>query len=135
MDIGITTPALLFPAISLLLLAYTNRFLALANVIRNLKESLAQNKEQTAEKGLRAQLDNLRRRIHLIRRMQEIGTLSFIFCVIAMFILYAGLSVTGGIFFGISIILLGVSLMISVAEIHISVKALDIHLSDIEEKC
>ncbi|MGB0371713.1 MAG: DUF2721 domain-containing protein [Opitutales bacterium] len=135
MNLGITTPALLFPAISLLLLAYTNRFLALANVIRSLKESLSGGTEQTEKNALRAQLENLRKRIRLIQRMQEVGAMSFLFCVISMFVLYAGLQAAGGIIFAISIILLGVSLVISIAEIHISVKALDIHLSDIEESC
>jgi Protein of unknown function (DUF2721). len=36
MEINLTTPALLFPAISLLLLAYTSRFLALAALMREL---------------------------------------------------------------------------------------------------
>jgi hypothetical protein len=35
-QLSLTTPALLFSAISLLLLAYTNRFLAYASVVRNL---------------------------------------------------------------------------------------------------
>ena len=35
-ELSLTTPALLFSAISLIMLAYTNRFLAYAAVVRNL---------------------------------------------------------------------------------------------------
>ena len=43
MEIDISTPALLFSAISLLILAYTNRFLTIAQIIRNLKKNYDDN--------------------------------------------------------------------------------------------
>ena len=86
MDLGLTTPALLFPAISLLLLAYTNRFLTLANLIRELHKSYKSNPEQI----ILAQISNLRYRVYLIRDMQVWGIASFFLSALCMFFLYAG---------------------------------------------
>lgn len=124
----LTTPALLFPAISLLFLAYTNRFIALANVIRNLH---AAHQKEPNPKNLR-QIRNLRRRVRIIQRMQEAGVLSFVLCVASMGCVFFGLDQAGQVVFGLSLLLLGASLILAVVEIHISVQALDIHLSDME---
>lgn len=128
MELTLATPALLFPAISLLFLAYTNRFIALANVIRNLH---AAHMKEPNPKNVR-QIQNLRRRVRIIQRMQEAGVLSFVLCVISMGLLFFGYLEAGGLVFGGSLGLLGLSLGLAVVEIHISVQALDIHLSDIE---
>ncbi|WP_158771395.1 DUF2721 domain-containing protein [Paraglaciecola sp. L1A13] len=122
MTITLTTPAMLFPAISLLLLAYTNRFLALASTIRNLDPT--QDQENT-----HAQINNLRKRIQLIKRMQEFGAFSFFLCVLSMLAIYAEYQTIGSTIFAASLILLLYSLGLSVREINISVEALDLHLS------
>jgi hypothetical protein len=129
MDIGLTTPALLFPAISLLLLAYTNRFLTLANLIRELHKSYKSNPEDI----ILAQISNLRYRVVLIRNMQVYGIASFFLCVLCMFVLFAGQILIGKIIFGASLIALLVSLGISFREIQVSVDALNYRLSDLEE--
>ena len=86
MEISLTTPALLFPAISLLMLAYTNRFLTIATIIRNLHDRY----RNEANDNLLGQIANLRYRIYLIRNMQIFGVLSLLFCVISMFALFTG---------------------------------------------
>lgn len=129
MDINLTTPALLFPAISLLLLAYTNRFLALANLIRGLHRQYKEHPNTV----IIGQLKNLRRRVIMIRNMQAFGITSLLLCVVCMFLLFSGEVLLGKYIFGLSLILLIVSLSISVVEIQISVKALNIQLSDLEE--
>lgn len=129
MDIGLTTPALLFPAISLLLLAYTNRFLTLANLIRELHKSYKTNPEDI----ILAQISNLRYRVVLIRNMQAYGIASFFLCVLCMFVLFAGQILIGKIIFGVSLICLLISLGISFREIQVSVDALNYRLSDLEE--
>jgi hypothetical protein len=86
MEISINTPALLFPAITLLMLAYTNRFLALSTLIRNLHGKYKQGLEDP--EALRGQIKNLKRRMNLIRQMQASGVLSFFFCVLCMFFFY-----------------------------------------------
>ncbi|MFK7953496.1 MAG: DUF2721 domain-containing protein [Ekhidna sp.] len=128
MNITLTTPALLFPAISLLLLAYTNRFLAIATLIRQLHKSYLNNPESVLE----GQLKNLRKRLSLIRAMQLFGVLSLFLCVLAMSFIYLEVDSTGGVLFGISLLSLLVSLFISLREIQLSTKALDIELSDME---
>ncbi|MEP0355437.1 MAG: DUF2721 domain-containing protein [Paraglaciecola sp.] len=124
MDITLTTPAMLFPAISLLLLAYTNRFLALASVIRNFdleKENTNSNE----------QIKNLRQRIQLIKNMQAAGIASFFMCVLSMLAIYANYQTVGSSIFACSLVLLLYSLWLSVREIRISIEALDMHLSQL----
>ncbi|MEO9944465.1 MAG: DUF2721 domain-containing protein [Paraglaciecola sp.] len=124
MDITLTTPAMLFPAISLLLLAYTNRFLALASVIRNFDLE----KENT---NSNAQIKNLRQRIQLIKNMQAAGIASFFMCVLSMLAIYANYQTVGSSIFACSLVLLLYSLWLSVREIRISIEALDMHLSQL----
>ena len=128
MQITLTTPALLFPAISLLLLAYTNRFLAIATLIRQLHKSYLNDPKSVLE----GQLKNLRKRLFLIRAMQMFGVVSLLLCVLAMFFIYLKVGEWGSVIFGISLVLLLLSLVISVREIQLSTKALDLELSDME---
>jgi hypothetical protein len=130
MSIDITTPALLFPAISLLLLAYTNRFLALATLIRGLHERYQANPDAL----IVAQISNLRYRVRLIQQMQAFGVLSLFVCVLCMFALFAGQIVLGNVTFGVSLILMLVSLAVSVREIQVSSVALNLHLKNLEGK-
>jgi Protein of unknown function (DUF2721) len=129
MEITITTPALLFPAISLLMLAYTNRFLTLATIIRNLYDRY----HSVPSENVLAQIVNLRYRIYLIRNMQIFGVLSLLFCVISMFALFAGWIVGGQWMFGFALILMMLSMAVSLRELQISVGALDLLLADMEE--
>jgi hypothetical protein len=130
MDITLSTPALLFPAISLLLLAFTNRFLTLATIIRGLHERYQTERRE----NLLLQIGNLRYRIYLIRNMQIFGVLSLLFCVVSMFSLFAGWIEAGNWIFGIALVLMMVSLAISIRELQISVGALDLLLDDMEGK-
>ena len=129
MEISLTTPALLFPAISLLMLAYTNRFLTIATIIRNLHDRY----RNEATENLRGQIVNLRYRIYLIRNMQIFGVLSLLFCVISMFALFAGWVAGGQWTFAIALILMMVSMLISLRELMISVGALDLLLMELED--
>lgn len=130
MELSITTPALLFPAISLLMLAYTNRFLALASLIRNLHDKY---KKDEAQKHIIEQLKNLRARIRMIRSMQAFGVLSFLFCVVCMFCIFRGWPDASYIVFAISIVCFIISLILSLMEISLSTRALELELSDMEE--
>jgi hypothetical protein len=128
MDFTLTTPALLFPALSLLLLAYTNRFLTLANLIRELHHRY----QTEPDPGVAGQLVNLRRRVYIIRDMQALGIASLFCCVLCMFLLFAGLLVIGEIVFGVALVLMLLSLGLSFWEILISVNALKLQLQDME---
>lgn len=130
MQLSITTPALLFPAISLLMLAYTNRFLALASLIRNLHDKY---KKDTDQKHLIEQIRNLRARIRLIRSMQAFGVMSFLFCVVCMFCIFKEWEHASYIIFAGSILTFIISLLISLTEITLSTRALELELSDMEE--
>ena len=130
MEISLNTPALLFPAITLLLLAYTNRFLAIANLIRKLHDEYISGKKS---KNMISQLHNLKRRINLIRSMQALGVFSFLCCIVSMFGIYKGWHEIGEYSFAFSLLCLLVSLILSMLEIYLSTKALELELSDVEE--
>lgn len=125
---NLTTPALLFPAISLLLLAYTNRFLTLAQVIRQLNAS-----SDRAAPLVQCQLPGLKRRIMLTQYMQGFGVLSFLLCALSMFALFVEAQTVGQWMFGISIVILAVSLVLSLIEVLISTEALSVVVQDLEK--
>lgn len=132
MEFSINTPALLFPAITLLMLAYTNRFLALATLIRNLN---AQYKQVGEERGIiREQIKNLKRRLVLIKQMQGAGIISFFFCVLCMLFFYLEQLMWAHVTFGGSLLFLLLSLALSLNEIFISTRALEIELKDMEKE-
>ena len=130
MELNLSTPALLFPAISLLLLAYTNRFLALANLMRDL---YGRYKTQPDPK-IKGQIKNLSYRIRIIRDMQVFGVASFFFCVLSMFVLFAGYIIVAQWIFGASLILLLLSLALSLREIQVSIDALTLQMSDLDSE-
>jgi hypothetical protein len=130
MEITFNTPALLFPAISLLLLAYTNRYLALANLIRKLHDEYMRGEKNNL---LLSQIRILRQRINLVRYMQGMGVFSFLCCVITMYGVYQQWIVLNRYVFALSLLSLLTSLVISLIEISKSTHALELELSDIEE--
>lgn len=125
----LTTPALLFSAISLIMLAYTNRFLAYAAVIRNLHDKYLNEKDDR----LLRQIKNLKLRLNLTRYMQIFGISSLLLCVLTMFLIYIELQLLAVWIFGLALVLLICSLGLLIREIQISVYALSHHISDIEE--
>jgi hypothetical protein len=130
LEISINTPALLFPAITLLMLAYTNRFLSLATLVRKLHTEYLKGEK---EKNIIGQIRNIRTRINLIRYMQGFGILSFLCCVLCMYTIFRNWMVMAHFIFAFSLIFLLVSIFLSLIEINKSTKALELELSDIEE--
>lgn len=124
----LTTPALLFSAISLIMLAYTNRFLAYAAVIRGLRDKYLERKEES----LIRQIKNLKLRLTLTRWMQIFGISSLLLCVLTMFLIYIEQQNAAVWIFGLALLLLIISLTLLIQEIYISSQALGHHLSDIE---
>ena len=129
MTLSIETPALLFSATSLILLAYTNRFLTIAQIIRNLKK----NYDDNHNKNILLEIKNLNLRLTLIRYMQLFGVMCLFLSVFAMLLLYVNQENLGIYFFGASLLCLLISLGISFWEISISVNALRVHLKDLSE--
>lgn len=129
-EIDINTPALLFPAITLLMLAYTNRFLSLASLVRKLHDEYHRGEK---ERNILSQIKNIRTRINLIRYMQALGVLSFLCCVLCMYALYRNWIVMAHWIFAGSLIFLLLSIILSLLEINKSTRAIELVLSDIEE--
>jgi hypothetical protein len=128
-QLTLATPALLFSAISLIMLAYTNRFLAYAAVIRKLHDIYLEKKQNS----LLRQIKNLKLRLNLTRWMQIFGISSLLFCVLTMFLIYVNFQMVAVYFFGFALILLIISLILLIKEIQISSQALQHHIADIEE--
>ena len=130
MQITMTPPGMLFPAISLLLLAYTNRFIVLTNVIRQLSNLDGAKSEDLIHR----QISALRKRLNLIRSMQSFGVMSFVICTLSMFSLYVEWELAGKFLFGVSLLLLVVSLLYSLYEVQISTMAITIELEKLDQK-
>lgn len=130
MDISINTPALLFPAISLVLLAYTNRFLALSSRVRVLHDKYTDNTVQ--KEVIHGQIKNLRYRLKLIKNMQTFGVLTFIVSIFCIFFIYINEMAIANILFALGLLSFTLSLFLSLLEIRLSNKALELELSDME---
>lgn len=124
-----STAALLFPAISLIMLAYTNRFLALAALVRSLHAKYLAHDKRAVLKG---QIGNLRFRLKLLKHMQGLGILSFIACILCVYGIYADSIVFAEISFAVSLLFFTMSLVLSFVEVQLSNKALELELSDME---
>lgn len=129
MELSVNIPALLFPAISLIMLAYTNRFLALSNRVRVLHDKYQQQDQRLVIFG---QIKNLKYRIKLIQRMQTYGVAALLLSLLSMFFIFIQYQAIAKIIFGISLIAFSVSIFFSLIEIRLSTKAIELELSDME---
>jgi amino acid transporter len=127
-NLTLITPSVLFSATSLILLAYTNRFHAYAQLIRTLKDKYMEDHSAIT----RAQIVNMRKRLYLTQNMQLFGVASLLLSLVSMFFIYIGIQVLAEFIFGVAMVSLITSLSLTVWEIRISVKALNLHLSDME---
>jgi len=129
-ELTLITPTFLFSAVSLILLAYTNRFLSYAQLVRTLKDRYMEDHSAVTH----AQIMNLRKRLYLTKNMQLFGVASLLLCVGTMFLIYIGLHVISAYAFGVALLCLIISLGLSVWEIQISAKSLEIYLGKMEDK-
>lgn len=127
-ELTLTTPALLFSAISLIMLAYTNRFLAYAAIVRSLKAQFLEKMDDS----ILEQIYNLKLRLQLTRNMQILGISSLLLCVLSMFLIYIEFQTFATWVFGLALLLLIFSLSLLIREIQISTNALALYLQDIE---
>lgn len=128
MQLTLSIPALLFPAISLTMLAYNARYLAIANLIRQLHKQF----QESEDTPLKKQIDSLRKRLEIIKNMQATAIISFLLAAITMFLVYVEFAIWANIIFGISLVFLMVSLVLSLIEVQLSTKALGIQLKNME---
>ena len=127
----LTTPALLFPAISLLFLSYTNRFHVLAQVIRALHD-----REQREHSDINTrQVALLRNRLAYIKTMQTFAVLSFLLCTFSMFSLFLEWQPVGVLLFGSSLLCLSLSLIFALVEVLASTNAISVQLTDLDRRC
>ncbi|WP_297704404.1 DUF2721 domain-containing protein [uncultured Eudoraea sp.] len=130
MELTLSIPALLFPAISLSMLAYNARYLAIAALIRQLHKQY----QEKASRGLGIQVRQLERRLKIIKNMQAVAILSFLFSAITMFLIYIEQDFWANLVFGISLLALMISLVLSLVEVQLSTNSLTIQLADMGDK-
>jgi len=128
MNLTINIPALLFPAISLTILAYNARYLAIASLVRNLHKEY----QASHEKNVVAEIKVLSKRLGLIRTTQGLAILSFIGCMITMFLIYLEMNLAANILFLTSLLSMTGSLVVLFIEIQVSMNALKIRLKDMK---
>ncbi len=128
MELTLSIPALLFPAISLTMLAYNARYLAIAALIRQLHQKY----QETESESVGLQVKKLNKRLTIIKNMQATAIFSFLLAVITMALIYLELASWANLIFGISLLALMVSLVLSLIEVQISTKALAIQLKNME---
>ncbi|QLG45342.1 DUF2721 domain-containing protein [Costertonia aggregata] len=126
MELTLSIPALLFPAISLTMLAYNARYLAIAALIRQLHQKYT----ETESKSIGLQVKKLRKRLTLIKNMQATAIFSFLLAVVTMALIYFEYDTLANLVFGISLFALMVSLVLSLVEVQLSTRALSIQLQD-----
>ncbi|NKI31124.1 DUF2721 domain-containing protein [Croceivirga thetidis] len=129
MQLSLSIPALLFPAISLTMLAYNARYLAIAALIRQLHAQF----EDSQSSPLKLQIESLRKRLNIIKNMQATAIISFLLAAVTMFLIYVEFDVWANIIFGISLIFLMISLLLSLIEVQLSTKALGIQLNNMDK--
>ncbi|MGM9973729.1 MAG: DUF2721 domain-containing protein [Clostridiaceae bacterium] len=124
MKLELTTPAVLFTSISLLISAYTSRFLTLAQLVRQLDSQYRSEPHEVLLK----QIKNIQLRINIIRYTQVMGGVSFFLCALATFLIFREQNKLGEFAFGASLVALMISLLLLIIEVQISVKALNVQL-------
>jgi hypothetical protein len=129
MDIAVTTPALLFPAITILFLAYSNRFLTIATRIREKHADFNKTQSPIAQK----QIVSFRRRIGYIVAMEMLAVLGIISCIVSTGFIFYGLQYYGNVSFAVSMLFIILSLFASIIELVFSTRALNIELEDMEK--
>jgi len=130
MELTLSIPALLFPAISLTMLAYNARYLAIAALIRQLHQKF----QETELESIRLQVEKLSKRLTIIKNMQATAICSFLLAVISMALIYVEIPFWANLVFGISLLVLMVSLLLSLLEVQLSTKALSIQLKDMADR-
>ncbi|NQZ43166.1 MAG: DUF2721 domain-containing protein [Flavobacteriaceae bacterium] len=128
MVLSLSIPALLFPAISLTMLAYNARYLAIAALIRQLYAQF----EESQDTPLKRQIESLRKRLNIIKNMQATAIISFLLAAVTMFLIYVEHEVWANVCFGISLVFLMLSLVLSLIEVQLSTKALGIQLNNMD---
>ena len=129
MELSVNIPALLFPAISLIMLAYTNRFLALSNRVRMLHDKYQIIEQRHIVFG---QIKNLKYRIKLVQNMQTYGVATLLSSILCMFFIFIEYQAVAKFIFAVSLITFSISIFLSFIEIRLSTKAIELELSDMD---
>jgi len=129
MELSVNIPALLFPAISLIMLAYTNRFLALSSRVRKLHDKYQLIEQRHIVFG---QIKNLKYRLKLVQNMQTYGVATLLSSILCMFFIFIEYQAVAKFIFAVSLITFSISIFLSFIEIRLSTKAIELELSDME---
>ena len=132
MNIDYTVTALMFPAIPLLMVVYSNRFHTLSRLIRELHDEHVYEKHIPAE--WKKQFINLSRRISILRWTIMFAAFGFLFNMLTVFALYLNELFLARVIFGSCCLSMIISIIFFIREIQISTNALNLHMSDMDVK-
>ena len=130
-DLNFWYPALLFPAIPLMMIVFGNRYSSLSKLIRDLHDRFL--KEDEVRDKFTEQIELLTDRLFLVKSMQTLAGLAFIANLLTIFFRYIDVPSVAFSLFGVATILLSASILLFVIEIQKSSSALSKHISDLKK--
>ena len=134
MVLDLTTSALLFPAIPLLMITFGTRFTVVSELIRKIHDEYAADidLDDVRAKRMLGEISALKKRLWMIQINQTLSSLSFFFNLLPMFALYMGNQNLAKTIFGIALALLMLAVVLFIIEISIAVRSLNLQLSDLD---
>ena len=130
MNIDYTVTALMFPAIPLLMNVYANRFHTLSALIRKIHDEYVWEKHIPQE--WEKQLINLNGRVKWVRYTLAFASFGFLFNMLTVFALYLNVIFAARIIFGSCCLVMIISVIFFIRDIHLSTETLKLHLSDMK---
>jgi hypothetical protein len=134
-ETSIFVPAILFPAIPLMMINFGNRYSTMSALIRRIHDEFVSRPEMPPENAERylGQIATLRRRLYLVRAMQTMAATAFFLNLATMLAIYARLPLPAHGLFTVVLAFMMAAMLLFVVEIQISAKALELHLSDVHD--
>ena len=130
-DLNFWYPALLFPAIPLMMIVFGNRYSSLSKLIRDLHDRVL--KEDEVRDKFTELIELLTDRLFLVKSMQTLAGLAFIANLLTIFFRYIDVPSVAFSLFGVATILLSAAILLFVIEIQKSSSALSKHISDLKK--
>ena len=127
-------PALLFPAIPLMMISFGNRYTSLASLIRKIHDLIVLNKHSKKTAGhYLDQITILTKRLKLVRAIQTLSGLSFLSNLFSIFASYLEEYQLALNSFGLGVLIFAIAILMFIYEIQLSTRALSKHLEDLKD--
>ena len=133
MELGYSTIALLFPAIPLMFLVYSNTPTHVGARLRELFEAVSRGEVTGNEyKRVSEEAEYLAKRLSLLRSAQMLSGLTFLFNLLTLASIYMEQQVFAQYLFGCAVIIMMLSILLYLMEISTTVRAVGLILNKIK---